>query len=73
MEAHQIDLLGSESLNTALKKKTHKECKEKFSMVIECNYSEKLNSLPAQTCNAHLCHHLAMGESLFESIPLQKD
>lgn len=52
-------------------KKT-KKVKDIFNME-RCNYSEKLNPLQAQKCNVHLCHHLAMGESLFEQIPLQID
>lgn len=44
-----------------------------YSLVIKCNYSERLNSPREQTCNVHLCRHLAMGESLFEPIPLQID
>jgi len=35
----------------------------------KCNYSEKLNFLQAQTCNVHLCHHLAKGENHFEQQP----
>ena len=40
-----------------------------FLMMEKCNYSEKLNFLQAQTCNAHLCHHLAEGENHFEQHP----
>ena len=36
-------------------------------------YSEALNFLQAQKCNAHLCHHHAMEESLYEPIPSQND
>lgn len=42
-------------------------------MVIKCNYSEKLNFLQAQKCNAHLCHHLARGENHSEPLPLQTE
>jgi len=46
---------------------------EKRSMVIKSNYSEMSNYLRLQICNVHLCHRHAMGESLFEPIPLQTD
>lgn len=41
--------------------------------MVKCNYSEKLNFLQAQTCNVHLCHHLAMGENHFEPHPLKTE
>lgn len=45
--------------------------KNSSKIMIKCNYSEKLNSLQAQTGNVHLCHHFAIGECHFEPIPLQ--
>lgn len=53
--------------------KSHNNNAKASAMVIKRNYSGMLNSLQEQIHNARLCHHLAMGESLFVPIPLQKD
>lgn len=39
--------------------------------MVKCNYSERLNYLQAQTCNAHLCHPHAIEGNHFEQQSLQ--
>lgn len=63
------------TLSKEYNKTRYRTCKKKnaISLMVKCNYSEKLNFLQAQTCNVHLCHHLAMGENHFEPHPLKTE